>query len=258
MVGLNRSMGLPSCFGVAAGVMLKAAGVTAVVLAAAGGANAQSLYELSRPQPTSTAPRDWDAIARERYVQCLRLVETDPTAAYESALGWRSEGGGSPARHCIASALIKLGQFAEGASRLEATVSAPDAGDEVIRADLLGQAGGAWLQADEPAEAERVLTQALLLRPGDADILVDRAIAYALQGQFRSAVEDLSIALASRPSDLDALRLRANAWAELGRYEDAARDVARGLAFAPDDVELLLVRGRVRQALGAATPAAIR
>ncbi len=239
-------------------VMRTLVAAAALVCSAANTASAQSLYELSQPTPVSASPRDWDAIARERYVQCLRLVESDPTEAYESALGWRSEGGGAAARHCIASALIKLGQFAEGASRLEATASAPDAGDEVIRADLLGQAGGAWLQADEPAEAERALTQALLLRPGDPDILVDRAIAYAVQGQFRSAVEDLSIALASRPSDLDALRLRANAWAELGRYEDAARDVARGLAYAPNDLELLLVRGRVRQALGAATPAAIR
>lgn len=208
--------------------------------------------------PATAQTRDWEAIARQRYVQCLALVESDPTTAYENALGWRSEGGGAPARHCIAAALIKLGQHAEGASRMEATAAAPDAGDDVIRADLLGQAGGAWLEAGENAEAERVLSQALLLRPGDPDLLVDRALAYALQGQFRSAVEDLSIALTSRPSDLDALRLRANAWAELGRYEEAARDVARGLAFAPNDVELLLVRGRVRQALGAATPPALR
>lgn len=202
--------------------------------------------------------RQWDQLSAQRYAACLQRVKTDPAIAYEEGLAWRFEGGGAPARHCVAASLVALGQFAEGAARLQETATAPDAGDDVLRADILSQSGSAWLQADRPAEAEQVLTQALTLRPNDPDVLIDRAIARALQEQFRSASEDLSVALSARPDDLDALRLRANAWVEMGRYEDAARDVIRGLTLAPNDVEMLLVRGRVVQALGPRTPPVLR
>ncbi len=208
--------------------------------------------------PPAAAQSPYDAADAGRYTRCMSAVETNPSVAYERALAWRFEGGGAPARHCVAAALVGLGQYAEGAARLQEAAALPETGGEAIRAEMLAQSGSAWLQAGRPGQAETVLTQALSLRPGDVDLLIDRGLARALQEQYRSAAEDLSVALSARPDDMDALRLRANAWVEMGRYEEAARDVIRGLQLVPGDVELLLVRGRVVQALGSRTPAALR
>lgn len=199
----------------------------------------------------------WDDLEAERYAECMDLVGSDPERGYEYGLAWRFEGGGAPARHCVAAGLVALGEFEEGAARLEEAALAPDAGDAAVRAEILLQSADAWLAANAPAEAERALSQGLRVLPGDADLLIARGLARGLLSDYEAAARDLSIALAERPDDGVALRLRAEAYLQLGRLDDAERDVTRAIALAeaaggasPDNddlIEALVVRGRLNE-----------
>jgi tetratricopeptide (TPR) repeat protein len=191
---------------------------------------------------------NWDRATMARYEACLAKSETDPETAYEDGLIFRNDGGGVLARHCIAVALLNLGETEEAAARLEEAAFMPDGGDGAMRAELLSQAGNAWLLARAPVEAENAFTQAMTVRSGDADLFIDRARARALQRRFDEAAGDLTVALSVRPRDVLALRLRADAYFELGDLEAAERDVVSALALNPQDVDTLVVRGRLREA----------
>ncbi len=212
---------------------------TIVALIAAGGAaSAQDIIV------------NWDDEDTKRYRDCLTAVQNEPDAAYEMALTWQYESGGMPAMHCSAAALVALGHSKEGAGRLEEAAITPDPIADDVRAELLAQAAAAWMAAEQPEDAIRVLDSALIFRPDSPDLLIDRALALAVLGDFERAAEDLSLSLSERPDDLLALRLRAQAWIELGRFEEARSDVERALKIDPEDIETLLIRGRVRQELG--------
>ncbi|MBT7243711.1 MAG: hypothetical protein HN879_09870 [Flavobacteriaceae bacterium] len=94
--------------------------------------------------------------ARE-YSACMRLAETSPKAAQDSALAWRKRGGGDPAIHCIAVALLGLGQYSQSARMLEELAASSDATRPDLRAGLLAQAatllpsGGSRAQRGRPA-----------------------------------------------------------------------------------------------------------
>jgi tetratricopeptide (TPR) repeat protein len=191
---------------------------------------------------------NWDRASMTRYEACLAKTETDPGTAYEDGLIFRNDGGGVLARHCIATALLKLGEVEEAAARFEEAAFMPDGGDGAMRAELLSQAGNAWLLARAPVEAENAFTQAMTIKSGDADLFIDRARARAMQRRFEDAVSDLSVALSVRPRDVLALRLRSDAHFELGDLEAAERDVVAALALNPRDVDTLVVRGRLREA----------
>jgi tetratricopeptide (TPR) repeat protein len=191
---------------------------------------------------------NWDATSTARYQACIEKTSTDPETAYEDGLIFRNDGGGVLARHCIALALLELGETEEAAARLEEAAFMPDGGDAEMRAELLQQAGNAWMIASAPVEAENAFSQAMTIVTGDADLLIDRARARALQLRFEDARDDLTSALSVRPRDVLALRLRADAWFELGDLDMAERDVAAALAIDPRDVETLVERGRLREA----------
>ena len=92
-----------------------------------------------------------------RYEACLALIEKAPKEAFEDAIQWRDEGGGGAAEHCAASALVALGLFEDAAARLESLAQRIKEGP-AFKAQILGQAGQAWLLADNAARAEAVAT----------------------------------------------------------------------------------------------------
>lgn len=55
--------------------------------------------------PKSTAARE--------YAACMAIARSNPRAAHESALAWRKKGGGNAAIHCIAVALLGMGQYSQ-------------------------------------------------------------------------------------------------------------------------------------------------
>lgn len=195
-----------------------------------------------------SAARDWEAEERARYESCLARIAAEPDAAYEDALAWQFEGGGPPARHCIGSALVALGQIEEGAARLEAAALAADAGDASVRAGMLGQAGDAWLKKRDLDQAVRLFSLALGYAPGDVDLLKGRALAYGLTERHGAAEADLTIVLSQAPRDVEALRMRAHSLLAQNKLDEAGRDIEAALKLEPEDVDTLVMRGRLREA----------
>lgn len=197
--------------------------------------------------PATAAPAQ-DADAR-RYQECLALAESRPTEGWETAIAWTSLGGGEPARHCGAVALIALGKHGEAARRLE-SLARESRRAPVLRAGLLAQAGQAWLLDNRPEQALAVQTAALSLLPDAPDLLIDRAQTHAEMGHYGEARTDLDRALALAPERPDALVFRATARRLQGDAAGAATDVAAALALAPDHIEARLERGILRRLAG--------
>jgi hypothetical protein len=92
------------------------------------------------------------AVEAQNYERCMALARKDPTAAWERALAWKSEGGRHPAEHCASVALIGLKQYAEAGRRLEALAEAMrKTAPAELQAEVFGQAGQAWLLAGNAA-----------------------------------------------------------------------------------------------------------
>ena len=183
-----------------------------------------------------------------RLNKCIRLTEEDPEAAYEESLRWLGEGARPQARHCNALALIGLGNYKEGAARLEELANAPDAGTLTDRALYLAQSGNAWMTAGYPEAAATTLSNAIKLIPRDGDLYVDRAAAYLALKRWHEAIADLDVALDSQPDNVEALQLRARAWLNLEEYDKAEADMQAALALDGKNIDTLVLRGDIREA----------
>lgn len=198
-------------------------------------------------RPDNYVPRSLEA---REYAACMKLARNDPKAAHESALAWHAKKGGDAAVHCIAVALLGLGQTSQAASMLAELASHTDTQRPDIKAGLLGQAANAWIVADRPQTAERLLTEALGLLPGETEFLVDRSIARVALGKVWEALDDLNAALDSDPERADVLTLRASAWRRVETLELAEKDIDQALTLDPAYLDALLERGLIRKALG--------
>ena len=182
------------------------------------------------------------------YQNCLALAEAEPDQAFERASAWQALGGGEPARHCAAVALIGLGHADEAGRRLEALAERlASKGEPRLSLTALAQAGQAWLLAGELERAYAVQTTALQRAPADPELLVDRAVTLAAAKNYGDALFDLNRALELAPGRPDILIYRASARRFLGDTEAALRDVERALAREPDNPEGLLERGNLRR-----------
>src|SRR5689334_448562 len=101
------------------------------------------------------------AVEAENYERCMALARKEPSAGWETALQWESRGGRHPAEHCAAVALIGLGQYGEAGKRLETLADEMRRAPPDLLAEVLGQAGQAWLLAGDAPRAHAALTQAL-------------------------------------------------------------------------------------------------
>ena len=182
----------------------------------------------------------------QRYQACLAEVEKFPKEAFEDAIQWGREGGGGPAEHCAASALMTLGLYADAAKRLEALAQSEKKGPR-LKAGILAQAGQAWLLADNATRAEAVATTALQLMPNTPALLIARARARAERGDYVGAKADLDIALVGTPGHPDALAFRAAAFRFLDQTAAARADTDAALARDPAHPEALLERGILKR-----------
>jgi tetratricopeptide (TPR) repeat protein len=195
------------------------------------------------------------AVEAENYERCMTLARKDPSAGWETALQWQSRGGRHPAEHCAAVALIALGQYGEAGKRLEKLADEMRHSPPELVAEVLGQAGQAWLLEGDAPRAHAALTQALALTPNAPDLLVDRASASAAASDYAHAEEDLSKALALDRKRADALTYRASARRALGRLDPALADVDAALKLQPDSPDALLERGNILRMKGDAASA---
>jgi tetratricopeptide (TPR) repeat protein len=196
-------------------------------------------------KPPATPPADPAA----RYEACMALAKSHPTDGWETALAWQGEGGGEPADHCGAVALIGLKQYREAAMRLEALAKTSH-NEPAIRAGMLAQAGQAWILDGDPGRAYADQTAALQLTPNQADLLVDRAESSALGRNWSDAVVDLDQAIGLAPDRADAYTYRAAAKRELNDLKGAAADTVQALQLDPDSPDAWLEDGNVQFLLG--------
>lgn len=197
----------------------------------------------------------------QRYAQCLALIDSDAPRAYEEGMAWAAEANALNAYRCAALALIAQNRIDEGARRLESLATSINPVETGMRAELFSQAGNAWLLAEEPSQARSAFTRAISTvsasDPGMPDLLIDRGRAYAMEGDYRHAEEDLSAALDRRPNDALALRLRASARMHQSSFQLAEADALAALQRATteqDRVDAALVLGHVRESVRTGAP----
>ncbi|HUA56312.1 MAG TPA: hypothetical protein VMB81_29275 [Candidatus Sulfotelmatobacter sp.] len=189
------------------------------------------------------APDDRD----REYGDCLREINRDAAAAFDTASTWVERGGGFPARHCAALALMKMGQYEHAATELEHLATDMAHGEADLSVDALAQAAQAWIMAHKPERAYADQTAALKLRPRDVDLLIDRAITLGEAKNYWEAIDDLNAALEINPQRADALVLRASAYRYVDSLSMASEDVAAALKIDPRNPDALAERGIVRR-----------
>jgi tetratricopeptide (TPR) repeat protein len=196
----------------------------------------------------SDARADQFDIAREqKYQDCMAQAQRVPDDGYEAALAWEGQGGGDPARHCAAVALIGLGKYREAAAQLESLGAALAEQQPQLAAQAFAQAGQAWSMAGDTKRALDDAAAGLKLAPEDVDLLLDRAIAYATLGDFASAITDLDKAQTLAPTRADILVYRASARRLTNDLAKARTDADAALALDPKNAEALLERGNIRR-----------
>jgi tetratricopeptide (TPR) repeat protein len=202
-----------------------------------------------------TAARADDAGDARTYADCMAAARKTPEQGFETASEWRDHGGGFPAEHCVAIALIGLKQYAEAARRLEDLATAMVKESGAMRAEVLAQGAEAWSEGGLPQNAEADLTEAIRIDPTDLDLLVSRSVARAGRQNYRGAIEDLNKAVAGGMSRGDVFAYRAAAYRLLGSLPNALADAERAVQLSPDMPESWLERANVRRLSGDATGA---
>lgn len=209
-------------------------------------------FALLQAEPAAAPARD------ARFERCVALIDQDADSAYEEAMAWAAETHSIGAHRCAAMALIAQNRAEEGARRLETLVVSINPERTGVRAELLSQAGNAWLLARDAARAVSAFTRAIATVQSDPaqlpDLLIDRARAYAMERDWRHSEEDLSQALDIRADEALALRLRAAARMHQNSFDLAEADAQRAATLEPDNVDNYLILGHIRESRRTGAP----
>lgn len=199
--------------------------------------------------PAAQQRKPIDSVPAETrlYTGCMVLARTDPPKALQQSEAWLARGGGEPARHCGAIALLGVGRHTEAAIKLESLATETRIDGGRLKAELLAQSGQAWLIAGDGSRAYAVQSAALALRPDDVELLVDRSITLGTGGRFWESIDDLNRVLEIQPERADALVFRAAAYRRLDSIDLAETDIERAVALWPDAPDVLLERGNIRR-----------
>ncbi len=184
-----------------------------------------------------------------RLEACDALARTSPEKAYEEGRAWTAESPAFEAKYCLASAAYALNRPLVAAEQFEAVARGMAGRDKLGQAKAQSDSGNAWLIAGDGARALAAFNRALGFAPGDGNLLIDRARAFAYLHDWRHAEEDLNAALAVEGQDPLALRLRAETRFQLGARTLALKDAEAAHAIDANDVETLLVLGRIKEAI---------
>jgi len=203
------------------------------------------LLALLLPLPALAAQPD-----PQHYRLCLNNASSNPGAALVDADVWAKAGGGVPAQHCAAVALVGLKRYAEAGGRLDKLAAGRDLPDMSFRTELFDQAGNAWLLAGDGAKAVQSFSAALALSAGDPDLFADLARAQAMRQNWQEVELDMNAALQLTPRRADLLVLRASARRALKRYPEARADIVQALKLKPGDGGALIESGLLRRQLG--------
>src|SRR3954447_209589 len=183
----GRGRGRAAAIGLALLALLQA---SASAVAAEDRNSAPPLLSAPPAPATAAVPRSAEADAAA-YERCMTLAREKPEAGRKQAQEWDGQGGGHPAEHCFAVALIGLRQYKEAAGRLESLGQSMVRAPESLRSEVFDQAWQGWMRAGGPARACEAAGLALRPRPHDTDLLLDRAEAAGAAGWYDKAAADL-------------------------------------------------------------------
>lgn len=197
---------------------------------------------------------DFEREQEKTYTACMAMTESDADAAFDAAQTWAKTGGGLPALHCSAIALVRLKKYAEAGAAFEAMIGKAPSDNPELLANIYGQAGNAFFLGNFALRAFDLLTAGIKLLPETsperAELLIDRARALTLAEDDAGALADLTAAAAVYPGRPDLLTLKASSHRKLRQFDAAKADLARALELSPDHPEALLERGNLRITLG--------
>jgi regulator of sirC expression with transglutaminase-like and TPR domain len=180
----------------------------------------------------------------------MQQARREPLKALPIAEKWKAEGGGLGARHCVAIAMFGSGKYVPAAMQLEQIEREMGAERPALRAELLAQAGQAWMEANQAENAARAQSRAIDLKPDDVELWIDRGLSYAAMRAWPRAISDFDRALVLEPYKVEIYVLRAAAWRNAGNPAKALADADRALTIAPDNPDILLERALALQAEG--------
>lgn len=209
-----------------------------------------SLMAIGLPAAAQQPVQQSTVLQDAAYQDCLSLVRRNPEDGFAQAQLWQATGGGLPAQHCAALALVELRHYGDAADRLEKLLPLAEKQAPHLTVALLDQAANAWLLAEQPQRAKQLLDIALKAAPETSDLLIDRALALAALNEYAAAKRDLDLALRVDPTREDALALRAAARRQTGDMTGALEDAETALAIQPRLPEALLERGILRLGKG--------
>jgi tetratricopeptide (TPR) repeat protein len=182
------------------------------------------------------------------YTECLTLASKNPDAAIARAKAWWEKGSNFAARHCLGVALAQKEQYVQAGKIFEDL--AADATEEILplKADLYGQAGQAYYLAGLNERAIGAFDRAIAIKPGNADLLIDRAVARDDSGQFFEAIDDLNAAIENDANRPEAWLYRAAAYRHVGSFDLALDDANRAVSLSQRSPEALFERAQIREA----------
>jgi tetratricopeptide (TPR) repeat protein len=183
------------------------------------------------------------------YALCLDTARLFPEQGIEFAGKWVGLGGGEPAKHCQAVAMMGLREYGEAATRLEELAEKSKRSADV-RVGMLAQAAQSWLLLGDTQRAHAAQTAALKLKPKDAKLLVDRSLTLAEAKNYWEAIDDLNAAIEIDNKNAEAYAFRASAYRMVSEDELAMDDAERALMLDANNLSGLLERGILRRMKG--------
>lgn len=184
------------------------------------------------------------------YDDCVALAATDPVRAEIEALRWAQAGGGAPARHCRALALLAQGAERRAAGLMSEIATGDRSLPDEARSEMLIEAGEIYLGLGELELGRAAAAGALTLAREPRAALTLSARLKADQGNLPGAIDDLNRALARGEPDPGLLVLRASARLRLGDRVAARGDLLWAAELAPDLPSVWLERGALEAANG--------
>jgi tetratricopeptide (TPR) repeat protein len=201
------------------------------------------------PKPAASQPAKPPAKKPDQdaeYAACMDMARKKPDAAIERAKKWWESGGNFGPRHCLAIALVAKESYVQAAKLLGDL--AEDAKEEILplKADLYNQAGQAYWLAGMSDQALEFYDKAVLMKPREADFLIDRAVARDDTGKHFEAIDDLNLAIEITPDRPEAWLYRANAYRHVNSLDLALEDANRAVTLSSRSPEALLERATIK------------
>jgi tetratricopeptide (TPR) repeat protein len=142
-------------------------------------------------------------------------------------------------------ALLQAGKLVKAKSVFHGVLAA-----EPGHFDALHLLGVIAARAGQPAEADKLISQALAIKPAEAAAYANRGLARQATASYEAALADFDRAIAIRPDYADACCNRANTLLSLGHHAEALAGYDRAIVINPRHVESHGNRGNALQHLG--------